>query len=228
MLIPNVLWIVRSPSILTLHTTNSLSAEGWHQCIADHIAQWLGHTYTTKAWETTRIPCRFSKMEIHYIFLMHFKQKIHKNCENHLCFEHGYFSNYSIDVFSRCPPRSQSVQVGGSVDHTTEGAQQPGKSPLMPGGFHGGSPKAGWFINVYHGKPQWKWMIWGYPHFRKPLFDIFSICLGVAIWDIHSIPFLCPPWKVEFSSWVDFISSILLRHHWSHFWIVFMLWRLIG
>ena len=44
-----------------------------------------------------------------------------------------------------------------------------------------GSPKAGWFINVYHGKPQWKWMIWGYPHLRN-LYLIHS----QSVWAFHS------------------------------------------
>jgi len=32
--------------------------------------------------------------------------------------------------------------------------------------IHGGTPIAGWFITE---NPFYKWMIWGYPHYWKPL-----------------------------------------------------------
>jgi hypothetical protein len=42
------------------------------------------------------------------------------------------------------------------------------------GGFlsHGGTPIAGWFVSW---KILFKWMIWGYPHFRKPPYEQHGI-----------------------------------------------------
>ena len=43
------------------------------------------------------------------------------------------------------------------------------------GGFHKWEYHIyGWFILEKHGKNQLKWMIWGYPYFRKPPYEYYS------------------------------------------------------
>jgi hypothetical protein len=53
--------------------------------------------------------------------------------------------------------------------------------PATYGLFHGGIPK--WM--VYNQKPYYKWMIWGYPHFRKPRYGfigkLMEIFLGIYL-----------------------------------------------
>ena len=39
--------------------------------------------------------------------------------------------------------------------------------------INGGTPIAGWFIKKNHGKSIYKWMIWGYPHFRKSPYILY-------------------------------------------------------
>ena len=51
-------------------------------------------------------------------------------------------------------------------------------------------PKNGWFIMEH---PKQKWMIWGCPYFRKPLYWDYSTGV-VLIWTGDGIAYLCGLW----------------------------------
>ena len=49
-----------------------------------------------------------------------------------------------------------------------------------------GVPPNGWFIEEI----QLKWMIWGYPYFRKPPYVCVCVCLYIYIY-IHMYMYVC-------------------------------------
>ena len=100
---------------------------------------------------------------------------------NH-CKSHG-FHWFSIVVCERLHifPRLTAKETGSTV---VMGQQMPQRAATgSDGGFHKWGYPNSWMV-YFKEKPYIKWMIWGYPYFRKPPYiyilcysDILHICL---------------------------------------------------